>query len=132
MKVIVIGFLQYLHRVFMDELYTRYKQIKVIDPSLPSFADWKLEIGLREYEKARFENKRTKKNVGGYVNKPMNVGRRSNSPIPPRNIKREEFLFEMAEKKEARKRKLIEKATETARANLDKQIKIIEANALKY
>jgi len=115
-----------------DELYNRYKQIKVIDPNLPSFADWKLDLGLKAYEKARFENKRTKKNAGGYVNKPMNVGRRSNSPIPPRNIKREEFLFEMAEKKEARKRKLIEKATETARANLDKQIKIIEANALKY
>ena len=51
----------------MDELYTRYKQIKVIDPNLPSFADWKLDIGLREYEKARFENKRTKKNAGGPV-----------------------------------------------------------------
>ena len=113
-----------------DELYNRYKQIKVVEPKTPSFQEWKLELGLQAWEAARL--KRTKKNAGGYVNKPMNVGRRSNSPIPPRNIKREEFLFEMAEKKETRKRKLIEKATETARANLDKQIKIIEANALKY
>ena len=39
----------------------------------------------------------------------MNIGRRSNSPVPPTNIKREQYLFEQAEKKEARKRKLIEK-----------------------
>jgi len=116
----------------MDELYDQYKKIKAIEPKTPSFAQWRMDVGLAAWEKARFENKRTKKNTGGFVNKPMNVGRRSNSPIPPRNIKREEFLFEMAEKKETRKRKLIEKATETARANLDKQIKIIEANALKY
>ena len=113
-----------------DELYNQYKKIKVVDPKTPSFAEWRFNLGAAAWEEARL--KRTKKNAGGYVNKPMNVGRRSNSPIPPRNIKREEFLFEMAEKKEARKRKLIEKATETARANLDKQIKIIEANALKY
>ena len=106
----------------MDELYTRYKQIKVIDPNLPSFADWKLDIGLREYEKARFENKRTKKNAGGSVTK----------ITPQRNIKREQYLYEQAEKKEARKRILIDKAKETARKNLDKQIATIEANALKY
>ena len=115
-----------------DELYNQYKKIKVVDPKTPSFSDWKLQLGLQAWEKARFENKRTKKNTGGFVNKPMNVGRRSNSPVPPTNIKREQYLFEQAEKKEARKRKLIEKATETARTNLDKQIKTIEANFLKY
>jgi len=114
-----------------DELYNRYKQIKIVDPKTPSFQEWKLKLGLEAWEKARFEN-RTKKNTGGFVNKPMNVGRRSNSPVPPTNIKREQYLLEQAEKKEARKRKLIEKATETARTNLEKQIKTIEANFLKY
>ena len=116
----------------MDELYNQYKKIKAVDPKTPSYADWRLDLGVKAWEKARFENKRTKKNTGGFVNKPMNVGRRSNSPVPPTNIKREQYLFEQAEKKEARKRKLIEKARETARTNLEKQIKTIEANFLKY
>ena len=116
----------------MDELYNQYKKIKAVDPKTPSFADWSLDLGLKAWEKARLENKRTKKNTGGFVNKPMNVGRRSNSPVPPTNIKREQYLFEQAEKKELRKRKLIDKARETARTNLEKQIKTIEANFLKY
>ena len=114
-----------------DELYNRYKQIKIVDPKTPSFQEWKLKLGLEAWEKARFEN-RTKKNTGGFVNKPMNIGRRSNSPVPPTNIKREQYLLEQAEKKDLRKRKLIEKARENARANLEKQIKTIEANFLKY
>ena len=113
-----------------DELYNRYKQIKVVEPKTPSFQEWKLELGLQAWEAARL--KRTKKNAGGYVNKPMNVGRRSNSPIPPTNIKREQYLFEMAEKKEARKLALIGKAREKSREDLAKQIALIEANALKY
>ena len=53
-----------------DELYNRYKQIKIVDPKTPSFQEWKLKLGLEAWEKARFEN-RTKKNTGGFVNKPM-------------------------------------------------------------
>ena len=116
----------------MDELYDQYKKIKAIEPKTPSFAQWRMDVGLAAWEKARFENKRTKKNTGGFVNKPMNVGRRSNSPIPPTNIKREQYLFEMAEKKEARKLALIGKAREKSREDLAKQIALIEANALKY
>ena len=115
----------------MDELYDQYKKIKVLEPKTPSFAQWRMDVGLAAWEKARFENKRTKKNTGGFVNKPMNVGRRSNDPNPS-SIKREKYLLEKEQKQSEKKRLLIAKATETARKNLDKQIASIEANALKW
>ena len=62
----------------MDDLKTQYKKIKVADPKAPS-AKTLLDLGLKVWEKSRFENKRTKKKTGGtvFVNKPMNIGRRS-------------------------------------------------------
>jgi len=65
----------------MDDLKTQYNKIKVVDPKLKdvSFGDWKIKLGAEAWAKARFENKRTKKKTGGtvFVNKPMNIGRRS-------------------------------------------------------